>query len=96
MQIPRDTIESSLPKKGFVREDSHHRFFYHEYEGKTTGAYTYTSHGSKHKTYSEPLFKMMKKQLHLDRVKQVEELFLCPIDGNDYNQILREKGRLKE
>jgi hypothetical protein len=96
MQIPRDTIESSLPKKGFVREDSHHRYFYHEYEERITGAYTYTSHGSKYKTYSEPLFRMMKKQLRLDRIKQVEDLFLCPIDGDDYNQILKEKGLLNE
>ena len=96
MQIPRDTIESSLPKKGFVREDSHHRYFYHEYKGKRTGAYTYTSHGSKYKTYHEPLFKRMKKELRLDRVKEVEDLFLCPIDGDGYNGKLREKGYLNE
>jgi hypothetical protein len=94
MQIPRDTIESSLLHKGFVREYSHHRYFYHEYKGKRTGAYTYTSHG--YKTYSEPLFKRMKKELRLVRVKEVEDLFLCPIDGDDYNQILKEKGLLKE
>jgi len=96
MQIDRDIIESSLSKKGFVREYSDHRYFHHEYNGKTTGAYTYTSHGSKYKTYSEPLFRMMKKQLRLDRIKQVEDLFLCPIDGDDYNQILKEKGLLNE
>jgi hypothetical protein len=96
MQIPRDTIESSLPKKGFVKEDSHHRYFHHEYKGKITGAYAYTSHGSKYKTYPEPLLKQMKKPLFLDRVKDVKDLFLCPIDGDDYNQILREKGLIKE
>ncbi len=96
MQIDRDIIESSLSKKGFVREDSHHRYFYHEYEGKRTGLYTYTSHGSKHKTYPEALLKQMKKQLRLDRLKQVEELFLCPINGEGYNQILKEKGFLTE
>ncbi len=96
MQIDRDTIESSLPNKGFVRQDSHHRFFYHEYHGKRTGAYTYTSHGSKYKTYSDPLFRIMKKQLRLDRVNQVTGLFLCPMDGEDYNNILREKGLLEK
>jgi hypothetical protein len=39
---------------------------------------------------------MMKKQLRLDRVKEVEDLFLCPIDGDGYNQKLREKGYLNE
>jgi hypothetical protein len=95
MQIDRDTIESNLSDKGFVREDSHHRFFYHECNGRRTGAYTYTSHGSKYKTYSEPLFRMMKKQLRLDRIKQVEELFLCPMDGDEYIQILKGKGLLE-
>lgn len=99
MQIDRRKIESSLSKKGFVREDdSHHRYFKHEYQGKRTGAYACTSHGGskKYKAYSEPFFRMMKRHLFLDRVKQVEELFLCPIDGDDYNQILRKKGFLRE
>ena len=99
MQIDRRKIESELPKKGFVRkDDSHHRYFHHEYKGKPTGAYACTSHGggAKYKAYSEPFFKMMKKHLFLDRVKEVEDLFLCPIDGDDYNQILREKGLIKE
>ena len=96
MQIPRDTIEASLPKKGFVQEDSHHRYFYHEYKGRRTGAYTYTSHGSKYKTYHEPLFKRMMKELRLDRTREVKELFLCPIDGVGYNQILKAKGLIKE
>ena len=96
MQIDRRVIESSLTQKGFVREDSKHRYYYHEYEGKRTGAYAYTSHGGseKYKSYSEPFFKIIKKHLFLDRVKQVEELFLCPMDGTEYNQILKSKGLL--
>jgi len=96
MQIDRDIIESSLPTKGFVRQDSSHRYFYHEYHGKRTGAYTYTSHGSKYKAYSDSLFKVMRKQLRLDRVGEVTSLFLCPMDGESYNQILRAKGLLDE
>lgn len=96
MQIDRRIIESSLIKKGFIREDSRHRYFYHEYNGKRTGAYTCTSHGGseKYKSYSEPFFKIIRKHLFLDRVKQVEELFMCPMDGDSYNQILRDKGLL--
>ena len=99
MQIDRRKIESSLSKKGFARkDDTHHRYFHHEYKGKPSGAYACTSHGGseKYKTYSVQFFKMMKKRLFLDRVRQVEDLFLCPIDGDDYNQILRQKGLLKE
>ncbi len=96
MQIDRRDIESSLLRKGFIPEESDHHYFYHEYKGKRTGAYTYTSHGSGYKTYTEPLFRMMKKQLQLDRIKEVEELFLCPMDGDIYNQILKDKGLLNE
>jgi hypothetical protein len=94
MQVDRRVIESSLPSKGFVREDDDHRYFYHEYEGQRTGAYTYTSHGSKYKTYDVGLLGMMKRQLRLDSIRQVVDLFECPISGDDFNQILKEKGLL--
>lgn len=94
MQVDRRVIESSLPSKGFVREDDDHRYFYHEYEGERTGVCTYTSHGSKYKTYGAELLGMMKKQLRLDSIRQVVDLFECPTSGEDYNLILKEKGLL--
>ena len=54
--------------------------------------YTYTSHGSKYKTYNIILLKRMKKELKLDNIRQVYDLCSCPISGDDYNQILRDKG----
>ncbi len=95
MQIERRKIESELPAKGFVREDTHHRYFYHEYRGQRTGAYTYTSHGSRYKTYPVPLLNRMKKELRLDTVRQVIDLFKCPITRDGYNQILKEKQLIK-
>lgn len=94
MQVERRVIESSLVSKGFVREDEDHRYFYHEYEGKRTGVSTYTSHGSKYKTYDAGLLSMMKRQLRLDSIRQVVDLFQCPIGTDDYNQILSDKGLL--
>jgi len=94
MQVDRRVIESNLPSKGFVREDDDHRYFYHEYEGKRTGVYTYTSHGSKYKAYGVGLLGMMKTQLRLDSIRQVVDLFECPISGEDYNLILQDKGFL--
>lgn len=38
MQIDRKLIESSLRKKGFIEEKGPHKYFYHEVEGKRTGA----------------------------------------------------------
>lgn len=92
MQVARKSIESSLPKKGFVQEVAHHRYFYHEYAGKRTGAYTYTSHGSDYKSYGAELLKQMKTQLRLDSVQQVVALCNCPMSGDAYNAHLRAKG----
>lgn len=94
MQVERKVIESNLPRKGFVKENTHHRYFYHEYSGKRTGAYTYTSHGSKYKDYGVNLLKVMRKHLYLDTIKQVIDLFKCPITKDQYNEILRKKNKL--
>lgn len=95
-QVPRDTIESTLPKKGFVIDSTKqsHKYFYHEYNGQRTGAYTYTSHGSSYKTYGDELLKRMKEQLRLDTLKEVRDLLLCPMDAEAYNDKLGQKGLL--
>jgi hypothetical protein len=95
MQVDKRKIESSLSKKGFVKDETHHIYFYHEYNGKRTGIYTYTSHGSKNKVYGNSLLSMMKKQLKLNTINQVVDLFECPMSKEEYNQILKEKDLLK-
>lgn len=92
MQIDRKLIESSLKKKGFVEEGGDHKYFYHEAEGKRTGAYTFTSRGSSYKTYGDPLLKRMRLQLRLNTMLQTRRLLECPMDGDEYNTVLREKG----
>ena len=91
MQIDRSEIESSLVLKGFTREDSHHRYFYHEVEGKKSGVFTYTSHGSHYKAYGDNLLKQMRKQLRLDTLSQLADLLKCPMTGADYNEFLKDK-----
>ncbi len=80
--------------KGFVKEDSHHRYFYHEVKGKRTGISTHTSHGSDYKTYGDNLLRLIKKQLRLDALSQVVDLLKCPMTGDDYNGILKKKDLL--
>ena len=92
MQIDRKTIESSLKKKGFVKEDGDHRYFHHEVDGRRTGVSTFTSHGSGYKTYGITLLKRMRIQLRLDTMLQTRNLLECPMDGEEYNTVLREKG----
>ncbi len=95
-QVPRDTIESTLPKKGFVLDPSKHshKYFYHEHNGQRTGAYAYTSRGTSYKTYGDELLKRMKGELRLDTLKEVRDLLLCPMDATAYNNKLVEKGLL--
>ena len=90
-QIDRKQIEQSLKKKGFVVEETHHHYFHHEYKGKRTGAFTYTSHGSKYKTYGDDLLKLMKKQLRLDNLNETRQLLECPMDGEQFNEKMRAK-----
>ena len=94
MQVDRSRIESALATKGFVREDTHHRYFYHEHKGKRTGVYTYTSHGSKYKTYPDALLRSMRNQLRLDTTAQLADLVNCPMSQYAYNEHLRGKGLL--
>ncbi len=91
MQIDRKLIEASLKKKGFVEEGGDHRYFLHQH-GKRTGVTTFTSHGSGYKTYGITLLKRMRIQLRLDSMLQTRRLLECPMDADEYNAVLKEKG----
>jgi hypothetical protein len=72
--IERKQIETSLRKKGFVQEGGDHRYFYREVGGRRTGAYSFTSRGTGHKTYHDNLLSAIKKELRLDSMNQVKRL----------------------
>lgn len=93
MKVTRAEIEKNLPKKGFRKESSgHHVYFYHEYQGQETGAYTYVSHSSKQKDMSGDLLLSMRKQLRLETTREAADLMKCPLDGKDFNRILIKRG----
>lgn len=92
--IDRSLIEENLVRKGFRREDSHHRYFYHEHEGRETGAYAYTSHGSQYKVYGPSLISRMKRTLRLETNREVIDLMECPQTGEGYVELLRRRGVL--
>ena len=93
MKIDRTEINKSLPKKGFRKETSgHHIYFYHEYEGQETGAYTYISHSAKQKDISDDLLLSIRKQLRLESTKEAVDLIVCPIDKEAFNKILINNG----
>ena len=89
MKVTRAAILRNLPKKGFRKEESgHHIYFYHEYKGMETGAYTYISHSAKQKDVSGDLLLSMRKQLKLETTREAADLIKCPIDKDEFNRIL--------
>ncbi len=93
MKVDRSKAIRSLQQKGFRKESStHHIYFHHEFKGKETGPYTYVSHSKQKKDISENLLLSMRKQLRLNSISQIVALLECPMDGDTYNSIIREKG----
>ena len=92
MKVTRAAISKNLPKKGFRKEESgHHIYFYHEYKGIESRAYTYISHSAKQKDVSGDLLLSMKKQLKLETTREAVDLIKCPIDNEEFNRILIER-----
>jgi len=93
MKVERKNINKNLPKKGFVKEeDKHHIYFHHHLNGVATGVSTYISHSKKISDYSGRLLTDVRKQLELDSNQEVVDLVNCPMNGEQYNDILRQKG----
>ncbi len=90
MQRDKRKVESSLQKKGFVREpERKHVFFvYCTLEGKRTSVSTHTSHGSV-KSLSVSLLGDMASQCQLDK-QDFLDLVDCPMDREKYEKILRD------
>ena len=90
--ISRDTIEKSLAEKGFIKEEGRdHRYWYFLYKGKKTRIRTKISTGSRYKDYEIGLLKMLKAQFFLDSLKELDDLLRCPMDGNQYAELMLSK-----
>lgn len=92
MKVERKNICKNLPKKGFIKkEDKHHVYFHYHYNGMDTGIYTFVSHSTKHKDYANRLLTEIRKQLHLDTNQNAVDLINCPMDEEQFINILKEK-----
>lgn len=94
--IDRREAESSLGEKGFVCDDRDHRFWYFWYKGKRTIVRTKVSTGTQYKTLGNDILIAMKRQLYLDTLSDLKDLLKCPIDLEQYMQILLSKGKIKD
>jgi len=99
--IKTSLIENSLLKKGFVKDNTHHKMFWLRVGNRNSRIYTRTSHGQKECDPS--LLKAIQKQLKLRK----DDTFLpnpneflrgfleCPVSGDEYVKKLRLLGELK-
>jgi len=87
-------IERSLLKKGFVKDNRHHKVFW-LYDGdRKTTVHTQISHGKKE--YDSGLLKAMQKQLRLTGHNEFfQGLLKCPVSGDQYLDKLRMQGDVK-
>ena len=91
--ISRDTIERSLAEKRFEKEEGRdHRFWYFFYKGRKTAIRTKISTGTHYKDYQIVLLKMIRRQLSLDSLGQLDDLLRCPMNGKEYAELMVSKG----
>ncbi len=96
MKLDRRKVAKNLPTKGFtVDKSKHHIYFYHTYNGKNTGPYTKVSHSKKYQDIGPNNVQAMKNQLKLDTNVQVLDLVNCPMDGQQYINVLMKKGEIQ-
>ncbi len=92
MTRTRKAVEAALEKKGFVREDGDHHYFYLvDDAGRRTGVFTKTSHSPKHKDLSDPLLGEMAKQVRLTK-RDFLRLVDCSLDEGEYRKRIRALG----
>jgi len=79
----RNVVENALQRKGFVMSQSDHRRFFHTRDGKKTGVWTKTSHGSAHREISSSNLGRMARKCRLN-ARDFERLIDCPLDREEY------------
>lgn len=90
--IDTRAIRKALTAKGFRGEQSHHQMFFLYVEGKRTQVRTRISHGKRE--YGDSLLAQMARQVRLQR-REFNDLIECPMSGEAYLQLLRERGEVK-
>ena len=90
--IDTRTIRKALTAKGFRQEQSHHEMFFLYVQEKRTQVRTRISHGKRE--YGDNLLGQMARQVRLQR-REFNDLIECPMSGETYLQLLRERGEVK-
>jgi hypothetical protein len=88
-------IVASLTKKGFApkKGKSKHIKYTLYVSGKKTSIFTWISHGLDE--YEDRLLNAMKKELHLESIRELDDLIECPMSAESLVSLLEAKGKLK-
>ena len=94
MQRDKRSVETTLERKGFRRDERKHHFFYYwTLDGLRSSVVTWTSHSKRMKAIGSSLLAKMAKQCYLDRDRFLA-LVDCPLEQKEYETILQQIGRL--
>ena len=85
-------IKQALLSKGFQESNTHHHVYHLWVGNKKTGVRTYLSFGAKE--YNDSLLGFVAKQLRLRR-SELDDLIDCPISGEQYVNLLVERGDVR-
>jgi hypothetical protein len=88
-------IAASLTKKGFSpkKGKSKHIKYTLYVNGKKTSIFTWISHGLDE--YEDRLLNAMKKELHLESNRELDDLIECPMSAESLVSLLEARGKLK-
>ena len=88
-------IVSSLTKKGFYPKNgkSKHIKYTLFVNRKKTSIFTWISHGLDE--YEDRLLNAMRKELHLETSKELEDLIECPMSEATLVSLLAKRGEIK-
>ena len=85
-------VASALQRKGFVKSQNDHTFFWLIVAGRKTSVRTKVSHGARE--CGEPLVHQMAKDLRLKK-KQFLDFIECPMSKKDYVRYLMDAGMIR-
>lgn len=89
---PARRIASALESKGFTGDETHHRMFWLVVEGRRRGIRTYVSHSIRE--YGDRLLSAVARQMKLRR-SELDAFVQCSMSGEEYVDLLRQRGHLQ-
>lgn len=88
----RNKVIGKIKEKFEVEEKATHHYYFKIYFRGRRIARPYCSHGSGGKEISKKALANIKRQLLLDTPRQLDDLKECPMTGEDYFNLLKQKN----